>query len=492
MIGFRRTVGAVLAATAASWVTIALAFSTGADSGLSGGPISYGTGGGNCTACHPLNLGPGTVELLGAPRRYRTGVAYDLAVRITDVEQAGAGFEISAEGDFEHLGSFQILDAVNTQYTDSGFNTNYVTHTRDGVDDSITQWGGNGGSYEYVVRWTAPDVDRGPVTLFVASQAINDGTSLFGERFYPTYATLGHARPGDSDGDGDVDLRDVAAFQRCYDASFASSDNECPYLDLDGDNAVAAGDVDLFANALSGPTATLPAAYLLADVVRGGGLYDKWWKINGASEPDFSPPFDKHPLYPPTDSVEGIGLQAGSTTFRCKECHGWDYKGLAGAYGSGQHRTDIVGVFGTLRTPRELFDLLKANPLDVPGGHDMDAFGMSDADIWDVVKMTLEGVVDTDDHIDESGAFVGSELGGSIDFSQVCLSCHGPDGRDIDMGHSGDPEYVGTVANDNPWEFLHKIRFGNPGTPMPSTDLLRWNVSLAANVGVFAQTLPTK
>ena len=122
----------------------------------------------------------------------------------------------------------------------------------------------------------------------------------------------------------------------------------------------------------------------------------------------------------------------------------------------------------------------------------MDAFGMSDADIWDVVKMTLEGVVDTDEHIDESGAFLGSELGGSIDFGQVCQSCHGSDGTDIDLGHSNDPDYVGTVANDNPWEFLHKVRFGNPGTPMPSTDLLRWSVSLAANVGVFAQTLPTK
>ncbi len=49
----------------------------------------------------------------------------------------------------------------------------------------------------------------------------------------------------------------------------------------------------------------------LADELRGGLLYDKWWVINGSPEPT-----GVHPLYPP------FGPQIGSTTFRCKESHG--------------------------------------------------------------------------------------------------------------------------------------------------------------------------
>ncbi|MCP3904086.1 MAG: hypothetical protein GY715_10675, partial [Planctomycetes bacterium] len=62
----------------------------------------------------------------------------------------------------------------------------------------------------------------------------------------------------------------------------------------------------------------------LVDGVRGGQLWDKWWVVTGAAEP-----VGDHPLYPPA------GTQTGSTTWRCKECHGWDYKGVDGAYSSG-------------------------------------------------------------------------------------------------------------------------------------------------------------
>ena len=44
-------------------------------------------------------------------------------------------------------------------------------------------------------------------------------------------------------------------------------------------------------------------------------------------------------------------MRAGADTWRCKECHGWDYAGKDGAYGSGDHRTGIVGVLGTAMTP---------------------------------------------------------------------------------------------------------------------------------------------
>lgn len=74
-----------------------------------------------------------------------------------------------------------------------------------------------------------------------------------------------------------------------------------------------------------------------ADAVRGGLLYDKWWEINGQAAPP-----GNHPFYP------SIGKQSGADTWRCKECHGWDYRGKGGAYSSptGSHYTGIKGVWG--------------------------------------------------------------------------------------------------------------------------------------------------
>jgi len=51
---------------------------------------------------------------------------------------------------------------------------------------------------------------------------------------------------------------------------------------------------------------------------------------------------------------------------------------------------------------------------------------------------------------------------------------------------------VGTLAADNPWEFLHKVRFGQPGTTMPSATELGWSLQDVADVLAHAQTLPTK
>ena len=52
------------------------------------------------------------------------------------------------------------------------------------------------------------------------------------------------------------------------------------------------------------------------------------------------------------------------------------------------------------------------------------------------------------------------------------------------------PEYIGTIANDNPWEFLHKARFGQPGIPMIS--LITLPMQDVADILAYAQTLPQK
>ncbi|MFQ5410929.1 MAG: c-type cytochrome [Phycisphaerae bacterium] len=195
--------------------------------------------------------------------------------------------------------------------------------------------------------------------------------------------------------------------------------------------------------------------------IRGGLIYDHWWFVNGAPAP-----MGDHPLYPPA------GQQSGSITFRCKECHGWDYKGVNGAYGSGPHFTGIPGIFGSTMTAAEMFDIVKLDSTLVPNGHDFGNLGMSDQDISDVVDFMQTLLIDTDLYIDPNAAFLGDPVQGEIHYTSggliPCIGCHGPDGTWLNFGTPEMPEYVGTIAVHNPWELMHKIRIGQPASSMPS------------------------
>ena len=67
-------------------------------------------------------------------------------------------------------------------------------------------------------------------------------------------------------------------------------------------------------------------------------------------------------------------------------------------------------------------------------------------------------------------------------------------------GGLDDESLAGTVAAQNPWEFLHTVRFGHPASPMPSFDQLNESTTpaqttaasaaAAADVGAHAATLP--
>lgn len=223
-----------------------------------------------------------------------------------------------------------------------------------------------------------------------------------------------------------------------------------------------------------------------ADLERGGQLYDTWWKVSDVLDPN--KPATDNPGYALTQ-----GTKTGADTWRCKECHGWDYKGRDGAYGPGSsHYTGVSGLMHASEQdePEELFDVIK-NGLS---GMAMVSFAdhLSDKDIWDLVKFIKEGIIDDSLYIDYStkkpiGA---NTANGQTLFSSVCAKCHGSDGKQINFGSPTDPEYVGTVANDNPWEFLHKVRFGQPGTQMPSAIDNGWSIQDVVDVLGYAQTLP--
>lgn len=226
-----------------------------------------------------------------------------------------------------------------------------------------------------------------------------------------------------------------------------------------------------------------------ADLVRGGQLYDKWWKVSGVLDPN--EPTTDNPGYALTQ-----GTQTGSDTWRCKECHGWDYKGSDGAYKQGSsHYTGVMGLMHASEedAPEELFEAIGEGV----SGMAMSSYSphLSDQDIWDIVKFIKEGIIDEAQYIDylTKKPIGANTSNGQTLFNSVCASCHGYDGKQINVAHEpGETEYVGTVANENPWEVMHKIRFGMAGTPMPSAIKNGWSIQDVVDVLGYAQTLPVQ
>jgi len=190
-----------------------------------------------------------------------------------------------------------------------------------------------------------------------------------------------------------------------------------------------------------------------ADLKSGGLLYDNWLKFSDGK------PDGNHPLYP----LEAKG--SGKTTWRCKECHGWDYIGDQGRYSKGSHYTGIKGVYDARsQDPESLYSSLTNSDTK----HDFSAY-LSASQLWSLVKFLREGQADISFVLDSQGQAKGNAANGKVLFDAQCSSCHGSDGNDLDF--KGDREGiqgVGWLANDNPQESIHKIRWGHPGSNMPS------------------------
>ena len=213
-------------------------------------------------------------------------------------------------------------------------------------------------------------------------------------------------------------------------------------------------------------------------VLSGGGqLYDKWWAVLGLDAPE-----DDHPLW----STQTTNERSGADTWRCKECHGWDYMGADGAYGSGSHSTGFPGVLNT--SEDELLAWLDGsqNP-----DHDFSAF-MEEFALNALVTFMADELADITPFVNADKSVTGDPVNGSDLFEGTCSACHGVDGKKINFADPDDPEYIGTVAAGNPWEFFHKASFGQPDAPMPASVALGWAMEEIADLLAYAQTLPTE
>ncbi len=218
------------------------------------------------------------------------------------------------------------------------------------------------------------------------------------------------------------------------------------------------------------------------EVTVGGQLYDKWWAVaDGAEEPSTD-----HPLWDQQSTNE----RSGSDTYRCKECHGWDYQGADGAYGSGSHFTGFPGIYDARSDTVE--DVVAALSGEIAGHDFSDVLG--EDDIAALGAFVTSGLIDMRPMFDlDTKAVRGGDAAEGEDlYRRSCSSCHGTDGTALNFGDDEEPEYVGGLSRDNPWEVAHKILFGHPGSSpkMPAQQEKGWGDQELRDIIAHLQTLP--
>ena len=203
---------------------------------------------------------------------------------------------------------------------------------------------------------------------------------------------------------------------------------------------------------LTGLITTTSAEEVKGDLVLGAQLYDNWPVITKAK------PKGNHMLYPKDSKKTGV------TTWRCKECHGWDYVGKEGRYSKGSHFTGIKGILDIKGQSQELTRKALTNVKD----HDFSS-QLSEKQLSSLILFMMKGVIDMKQYITDAGKIKGDSANGKKLYIAACSSCHWTDGNlfDLNEGKEG-IQGVGAQANSNPQETLHKIRWGSPGSDMPS------------------------
>jgi thiosulfate dehydrogenase len=232
-------------------------------------------------------------------------------------------------------------------------------------------------------------------------------------------------------------------------------------------------------------TATTFAAESLPnqdDVIQGAQLYDKWYAVLGVN-----PPAENMPIW----SRQSTNTRSGSDTWRCNECHGWDYRGAQGEYKTGSHYTGFPDLYA-LVPELEIEAIVDHLNGEIDPAHDFSPY-LDETKITQLAYFLKNGLIDDAEYIDPVSLRVldpdishGQEL-----YSSICLSCHGEDGKEIIFQIEGINEYLGSVANRDPWRFLHRTRFGVAGTDMPVGMSLGWTAEDGRDVLAYAQTLPT-
>lgn len=216
---------------------------------------------------------------------------------------------------------------------------------------------------------------------------------------------------------------------------------------------------------------SLPTVDPVPSIARGGRLYANWIKEIGGLAPT-SP----HPSYP----LAARYAKESPRTWRCKECHGWDYKGKDGVYAEGNHYTGIKGISGMADADPEAIVAVLTDRTHFYGRI------LEYRDLLDLANFVSRGQVDVDHYIDRTtGKVNGDPQRSRIYYEAVCANCHGGDGRRV----PGLPP-LGLMVDENPWAALHSVMNGHPGDNMPA--MRGFPIERVLDILAHAQNLPRR
>ena len=218
-------------------------------------------------------------------------------------------------------------------------------------------------------------------------------------------------------------------------------------------------------------------------IIIGARLYDKWFAQLGVPAPE-----GDMPIW----SRQGTNTRSGADTWRCSECHGWDYMGVQGAYATGSHMTGFPNVMA-LASSMSVDEIVSHLMGSKDPAHDFSTY-IDKQNLIAVADFLKFGVIDDRDYIDPVSLRVinGDIDHGKILFEKNCVACHGTDGETIVFHTEGYTEYLGSVANRDPWRFLHRTRFGVAGTDMPVGFSMGWTPEDGRDILAYAQILPSQ
>jgi len=216
------------------------------------------------------------------------------------------------------------------------------------------------------------------------------------------------------------------------------------------------------------------------DAIAGGRLYDNWMV-----ELDLNPPDGNQPIW----DRQSDSTRSGRVTWRCKECHGWDYQGAEGVFGPDAIRyTGFSGVAGTIGLNIEE---VKAwlNGSNDPEHNFLELTNSGVLDDLTAFLLTMQ--VDTNLLLDrQTGLSYGDEVNGRNLFISACAECHGVSGRSINFATAGNPLFIADVAIADPWRTIHRTRFGLPASNKPASEELGWSLREVSDVLAYMQSLP--
>lgn len=214
---------------------------------------------------------------------------------------------------------------------------------------------------------------------------------------------------------------------------------------------------------------SLPATEPAAAIARGGRLYGDWIKETGRSAPR-----EVHPAW------TGTAAASPGDTWRCRDCHGWDYQGKDGP-AARVSPAPAGGLALREGAPSEAIMAVLTDGTHRYGGK------LTYRDLTDLAAFVSQGQFRMGWAIDaETASFHGRGEGYGDHYQTLCASCHGATGTAV---RTMSP--LGRMVRENPWRALHNVLNGHAGESMPPMRVFPPDMA-AAILAYVENTLPNE